>query len=233
MPKNPKCTQRKGCICFNVLLLGSFHRRAFHRRAFHRRRHLRRAYLRRRPIGAVEPPRLPCGQARRVFLPRGGRTARSPRLSRPRLSEAFRFSPFGGLLPFRPPQSGKACAFCGGCVGAVSLSVSVLSSGCAVPRPLRCVLCRRIRTCLSPLPVGVGRGSLAYPPACLIRHRSQRTDASVRRGVNAKTGVNPRSVKRGCKLHHRKPEIAKNDVVRGARSVGWPLPYEAASSLGG
>lgn len=26
---------------------------------------------------------------------------------------------------------------------------------------------------LPPLPVGVARGSLAYPPACLIRHRSQ------------------------------------------------------------
>ena len=49
---------------------------------------------------------------------------------------------------------------------------------------------------LPPLPVGVARGSLAYPPACLIRHRSQYS-----RGVHPAGRVNPRTVKRGSKLH--------------------------------
>ena len=113
MPKNPKSTQRKGCFCFNVLPLGAFHRRAFHRR---------------RPIAVrisapshrrVEPPCLPSDRRGGLFLGWGGFGALGGRA----------FLSLRRPSPLRPPQSGRACAFCGVCVGAASLSVSVLSSG--------------------------------------------------------------------------------------------------------
>lgn len=157
MPKNPKCTQRKGCICFNVLLLGSFHRRAC-------------------LCGLPWPCLPPAASLGRLRVRRAavrssggcgvGGSARSPRLVRPRLSGAVRFSPVRPLLPFRGLSSGGACAFCGRSVGAVSLSVSVLCSGCAVPRALRSLRGFRPPPFLVPSPRR-GRARLAGVPSRL------------------------------------------------------------------
>ena len=105
-------------------------------------------------------------------------------------SGAVRFSPARPLLPLRVLSSGGACAFCGVSVGAVSLSVPSYFR----ERPTAPSLSLNGPSGL--FPIAVGRGSLAYPPACLIRHRSQYS-----RGVHPAGRVNPRIVKRGSKLH--------------------------------
>ena len=156
MPKNPKSTQRKGCFCFNVLPLGSFHRRAFHCRDVFPSG----IFTVGRSIGGVPSPcvspRRPIGASSLRACLRTGAEGCFWVGGASGLSEAVRFSPFGGLLPF----------------GRLSPVGLVLSAGSALAlRPCPCPSCLRERRTARSLSLD-GSSRLSQSPSLAARWRT-------------------------------------------------------------
>ena len=156
MPKNPKSTQRKGCFCFNVLPLGSFHRRAFHCRVVLPSGSFT---VGRSIVGVPSPcvsPRRPIGASSLRACLRTGAEGCFWVGGASGLSEAVRFSPFGGLLPF----------------GRLSPVGLVLSAGSALAlRPCPCPSCLRERRTARSLSLD-GSSRLSQSPSLAARWRT-------------------------------------------------------------